>query len=99
MTESKTYPRVILADGTVLNADAGFASGNLCVWMREANDPDNDLIRLASVFLDKQKTGRIRFEVAAEASAQEWDGMTRLVEIKVDGEGKISVRMRREADV
>lgn len=83
---------VYLSDGTYLNADAGYANGDLWIWMRDA---ETDLSTVFNLFYDRQMTSHIQY-VITEDTVQTWDWFMRLTTLQVDEDGKVSIRMRKE---
>lgn len=87
--------RVILADGTELNAEAGYANKDLWIWMLNVDDTANDFVYLVGLFSDPLKTSKIIYD-GQGAIHQEWDGFTALNTIRADEDGHIHIRMRKE---
>lgn len=83
---------VYLADETKLNAEAGYANGDLWIWM---SDHELSMLQVATIFSDPEKTRIIRY-VITDDEIQEWTGFTNMTTLKMDEDGYISVRMRRE---
>lgn len=83
---------VYLSDGTYLNADAGYANGDLWIWTRDAK---MDLSTVFNLFYDRQMTSHIQY-VITEDTVQTWDWFMRLTTLQVDEDGKVSIRMRKE---
>ena len=86
---------VELADGTFLNASAGYSNGDLWIWMQDEDDPDNNIVYLVGLFTDPEKTETITYH-GPGGTEQAWGGMTKLVTANTDGDNKISLRLRRE---
>lgn len=90
---NKDIVGVELADGTMLNASAGYANGDLWIWMADAEDSDNDMLRLVTIFTDPEKTARIICHTPGGVR-QEWEGFTKL-DAATTSDGKINLRMRK----
>lgn len=83
---------VYLADGTYLKADAGYANGDLWIWMRDNTVTITDVFPLIS---NKAKTKTITY-VITPTSQETWEGFTRVVTLSTDYDGYVSIRMRKE---
>lgn len=87
--------KVILADGTELNAEAGYANRDLWIWMLDADDTANNIVYLVGLFSDPAKTSKIIYDGSGKIH-QEWDGFIVLNTIRTDEDGHIHIRMRKE---
>lgn len=91
MTEE--FPKVLLADGTELTADAGYANGDLWIWMKNPSKGNKDFLKIARLFADPVKTAEIRYMVTPDME-QTWQDMTQLTTVNLL-DGKLRVRMRK----
>lgn len=96
MESKEIYPRVELADSTVLNADAGYANGDLWVWMKDDSKGNKDFLKAVKLFATPEKTSVIRYFVT-ENLKQEWEGMTDLITVTVV-DGRINIRLRKAVE-
>lgn len=85
---------VELTDGTCLYASAGYANGDLWVWMKDPDDNDNDICYLVELFTDNEKTAVVKYHSPGDVE-QKWEGFNDLYTITKDADGRISVRMRK----
>lgn len=92
--EEEIRKGVYLADGTYLNAEAGYANGDLWIWMRDNTVTITDVFPLVS---DPEKTRKITDVITANTQ-QTWEGFTRLVTMSTDYDNYVSVRLRKEAE-
>lgn len=83
-----------LADGTILKADAGGNGDDLWLWMQDENDKNNSFVRLARLLSDHAKTAKITYTIGDDV--QEFEGFTALNVLKMDGDGTISARLKKE---
>jgi len=86
-------PGIYLADGTFLPGSAGYANGDLWIWTEA--DSGQTLVGMVTLFADPEKTRIIR-DVITQTVVQEWEGFTRMTTAKIDEDGIVSIRMRRE---
>lgn len=82
---------VYLADGTFVDADAGYSNGDLWVWIK---DESMSLLQAVTLFGDATKTASITYEVTSR-ERQTWEGFTKMITANVDYDGKISIRLVR----
>lgn len=87
------FPKVELADGTSLAADAGFANGDLWIWLKDASKGNKDFLRIVRLFSDPAKTAEIKYTAAPNVE-QIWSDMTQLTTVTLT-DGALSVRMRK----
>ena len=80
---------VELADGKKLNADAGESGDEMWIWVR-AEDKLNDIVKLAKVLSDPEKTARITYTVGNDVKVME--GYNDLNLVRKDN-GLVSARL------
>lgn len=85
---------VYMADGTYLKADAGYANGDLWIWMRDNTVTITDVFPLVS---DPEKTRKITYVITTK-SQETWEGFTRVVTLSTDYDNYVSIRLRKEAE-
>lgn len=90
---TQEFPKVQLADGTELNADAGYANGDLWIWLNDASKGNKDFLKAVRLFSDPAKTAEIKY-TAAPTVEQIWENMTQLTTVTLT-DGKLSIRMRK----
>lgn len=98
MSELKTMPDICteLADGTILNANCGFdGESGVWVWMREADDPDNSMAAMFSIFNNPEKTKTIKSHI--RGIDQTYEGYTQLTMLQLDYNGCVHIQMKRGA--
>ena len=84
-----TGTRVILFDGTTIeNGRAGYAEGNLWLFLPGFSLPD-----AAGIFFDTDKTARIVFQYGEMEDV--YTGFTRCVNLSVDTDGVVSVCLKK----
>lgn len=83
---------VRLADGTILVADAGYANGDLWIWIRNL---EKTFVEYAVIFSDPEKTKIIQYVWPRMKIEENYEGFTRLTTITVNDDGQISIRMRK----
>ena len=91
-------PKVVLSDGTVLNADAGKSGDDtLWIWMRDTTDPNNDLIRLGQALSNPGATAEImRIQ---DGKSTSFTGFTELRCVKYHQTGLVCARLERSLNV
>lgn len=95
MSEMNTMPEICteLADGTILNANCGFdGSDGVWIWMRDADDPDNNMTSMFSMFTNPEKTATIISHIRGKA--QTFEGYTQLTILQLDYNGLVHVYMK-----
>lgn len=91
MSERRTGRRLILADGTTIeNGEAGYAEGFLWCYFSGMTLTD-----AAAIFLDAEKTARIRFEYGE--MADEYEGFTTVRVMRTDADGEVSICLEKGA--
>lgn len=90
---TQEFPKVQLADGTELNADAGYANGDLWIWLNNASKGNKDFLKAVRLFADPAKTAEIKYTVVPDVE-QTWENMTLLTTV-TETDGKLSIRMRK----
>lgn len=93
---SETMPDIYtaLADGTILNANCGFdGESGVWVWMRDADDPNNSMAAMFSIFTDPAKTATITSHI--RGIEQTFEGYTQLTVLQLDYNGCVHVQMKR----
>lgn len=89
MSERRTGRRLILADGTTIeNGEAGYAEGFLWCYFSGMTLTD-----AAAIFLDAEKTARIRFEYGE--MADEYEGFTTVRVMRTDADGEVSICLEK----
>lgn len=87
------FPTVQLADGTDLLADAGYANGDLWIWLKDDSKGNKDFLKVVRLFADPAKTAEIKYAAAPDVE-QIWSDMTQLTTVTLT-DGKLSIRMRK----
>lgn len=92
MAERQTGRRLILADGTrIEDGEAGYAEGFLWCYFGGMT-----MTEAAGIFLDAEKTARIRFEYGE--MADEYEGFTTVRVMRTDVDGEISICLEKGAE-
>jgi len=82
---------VALADGTELSGSAGYANGDLWIWIN--NSESVDFLQLVTLFSDPKKTTIITYRGPGSIEDR-WEGFTKLVTVQVN-EDSTDFRLRR----
>lgn len=83
-----------LADGTILNANCGFdGDSSVWVWMRDPEDPENDMAKLFAMFSDPERTRTITSHIRERVETLE--GYTKLTTVQLDYKGAVHIQMKR----
>lgn len=96
MSEINAMPDIctILADGTIINANCGHDGENsIWIWIREADDPDNNMSAMFSYFSDPEKTRTITSHIRSIETV--FDGYTQITALQLDYKGCVHVQMKR----
>lgn len=92
MARKKELPErhVRMADGTILDAEAGLAGPSLWIWWNDGTS----IATAARIAGNPGKTATLT--AVLPGSEQVWEGYTRCVLVKVDASGRTCARMQRE---
>lgn len=95
VNEEKPYRYTELADGTILNANAGFdGDSSVWIWMLDPDDPHNNMMQALLLFGDEEKTRQIKMHIGDRVDT--YEGFTNLTAVQLETNGLVNIRLRKE---